>query len=177
MEFPHPDASPSKRQRDLEDIELGRLHGLLAYALRRACVRSAATFAVTIGPRVREAELDVLFLIEANAGIKQTTLAAAIGVDRSTMVRLIDRAEGNAFVQRKPSKTDRRVVPPRLTAAGARFLERVWPRVAIHEAKLTEALTAQERRTLLLLLHKIAFTPRRRPRGATATRRARGAES
>jgi DNA-binding MarR family transcriptional regulator len=179
MERFRTDAPPARRQRDLDAIDYGRLRGMLTYALRRACVRAAEAFGASVGDSTRELELDVLLLVEANAGIKQTTLAAAVGVDRSTMVRLLDRAEESAYVQRRPSTTDRRVVPPRLTAGGARFIRRIWPRIEQHEAQFAASLTAAERRTLLQLLRKLeGRTPvPARKAGATEARRAPGAGS
>jgi DNA-binding MarR family transcriptional regulator len=173
------DAPPVRRQRDLDAIDYGRLHGMLTYSLRRACVRAAGAFSAIVGESTRELELDVLLLVEANAGIKQTTLAAAVGVDRSTMVRLLDRAEESAYVQRRPSTVDRRVVPPRLTAGGARFIRKIWPRIEEHEAQFAARLTATERRTLLQLLRKLegrAPAPARKA-GAKEARRAPGAAS
>ena len=41
--------------------------------------------------RVSPGEFGVLVLIEANSGINQTALAAAVGADRSTMVPILDR--------------------------------------------------------------------------------------
>lgn len=168
----HSAAPPVRRQRDLDNIDYGRLRGMLTYALRRACVRAADAFSVTVGDSTRELELDVLLLVEANAGIKQTTLASAVGVDRSTMVRLLDRAEESAYVQRRPSTVDRRVVPPRLTAGGARFIRTIWPRIEKHEAQFAARLTVAERRTLLQLLRKLEGPAPPAKAGAKGARRA-----
>jgi DNA-binding MarR family transcriptional regulator len=136
-------------------VSFGRLVGVLGYNLRRAQLRAFETFEQVLGPGVHPGQLAVLCLIEANPGIKQTTLAAALSVDRSTMVRLIDHCEAADLVRRSPSKVDRRAAPPLLTPIGRRYMEHIWPKIEENEARLAEPLTAAEVRTLLRLLQKL----------------------
>ena len=98
----------------------GLLPELIGYNLRRAQVAvfqdfqaSMAEFDITPG------QFGVLILIRQNAGLSQSELGGALGIDRSTMVAVIDRLENRGLVIRAPSPTDRRSYGLRLSAAGA----------------------------------------------------------
>ena len=51
-------------------------------------------------------------------GISQSELAAAIGIDGSTLVRLLDMLVEQDLIERQPHPSDRRVKLLHLTAAG-----------------------------------------------------------
>jgi len=63
-------------------------------------------------------------------GLRQNELAAAVGLDSSTLVRLIDRLEGQGLILRVVDKADRRARRLRLTEAGrvavADIRKRLW---------------------------------------------------
>jgi DNA-binding MarR family transcriptional regulator len=52
----------------------------------------------------------------------QTEVAAMLGVDRTTMVALVDELQGRGLVERLPHAEDRRKNVVRLTAAGRRVM-------------------------------------------------------
>jgi DNA-binding MarR family transcriptional regulator len=97
----------------------------------------------------------VLLMCEANAGINQTRLGKALGIDRSTLVAMIDLLEGRGLVARTPSAVDRRSHALKLTRQGDAFLKALQPRLARHEAELARNLSAAERRQLMELLARI----------------------
>jgi DNA-binding MarR family transcriptional regulator len=137
-----------------DNVRLGRLRGSLGYTLRRAQLRIFAAFASVAGD-VSPSQFAVLLLIEANPGIKQIELAEILDVDRSTMVRLVDRCVDAKLVRRGSSKIDRRVAPPVLTARGRALVERVEPLVG-HAEAAASGLTSAERATLVALLERVA---------------------
>jgi DNA-binding MarR family transcriptional regulator len=100
-------------------------------------------------------QLAVLFLIEANPMAKQTLLAHAIDVERSTMVRIVDQLVAVGFVERTPDPADRRVAAPTLTEKGAAYVARAVERIAIHERRIARGLTREERTQLLALLRRV----------------------
>jgi DNA-binding MarR family transcriptional regulator len=139
-----------------EAIELGRLAGVVGYHLRRAQLRSYAEYPAEATRRgVTPPHLAVLLLVEANPGIKQTTLAKVLSLDRSTMVRMVDRLEQAKLIERGSSRVDRRVAPPVLTAKGRAFVDAILPKLLESEDGWLAPLSAAERTTLLRLLSKI----------------------
>ena len=137
--------------------KLGILPELVGYHLRRAQIavfqdfaREMASFSVTPG------QFGVLQVIAANPGLSQSELAKAIGVDRSTVVAVIDRLEQQELVVRAPSPTDRRSHALQLSPKGARMIEELAARVRRHEDHIAAALSPRERSRLIELLKKIS---------------------
>ena len=85
-------------------------------------------------------------------------LAEHLGLDRSTLTGLVDRAEKRGLFQRAPSATDGRAVEVFLTPAGFGFAERLYAEVARSLSSLTGQLTADGRRRLRMLLERMLGT-------------------
>lgn len=142
--------------RDDAGPDHGRLTDLLGYHLRRADTFTFQNFgAVLEQDQISPGQLGVLLMVEANPGINQTQAGRALGIDRSTLVSIIDNLESRDLVARTPSPTDRRSHALMLTDAGARFLKDAAPRLAAHEAEIARNLSAAERATLISLLQRI----------------------
>ncbi|HTS53372.1 MAG TPA: MarR family transcriptional regulator [Burkholderiales bacterium] len=96
-----------------------------------------------------------LVIIEANPGLKQTELAHAARLDRSSLVPALDKLEARGLVARRASAEDRRVNGLWLTPDGAALLKKLKQRVMRHEQHLASNLSADERETLIALLQRI----------------------
>jgi len=132
------------------------LPDLLGYHVRLAQIAVFRDFASTFG------ELDItptlfasLALIDVNPGLKQTDLAQAVQLDRSTVVSVIDNLEGRGLVERKRAIDDRRSNALSLTRKGKALLTKLRPLVERHEQRLRENLSPEEQAELLRLLGKI----------------------
>jgi DNA-binding MarR family transcriptional regulator len=135
----------------------GLLPELVGYRLRRAQVRVFNDFMASLAPfELTPGLFGVLVLIDSNPGLNQSRLGTAMGVDRSTVVAVIDRLQGRGLVARKPSTSDRRAHRLTLTPKGKSVLEAAVPEVRAHEARIAEALTPDERASLLALLEKLS---------------------
>lgn len=142
-------------------VELGLLPGLLGYQLRLAQRAIFADFADTLGDlAVSPGLFGMLVIIEANPGLKQTQLAHAAHLDRSSLVPALDKLEARGLVTRRASEHDRRVNGLWLTEAGTTLLKQLKTRVARHEQRLARGLTPAERTQLVDLLARI-FPERR----------------
>jgi DNA-binding MarR family transcriptional regulator len=135
-------------------LRQGMLPSLLGYRLRLAQQAVFRDFARSI-PDLSPGRVGVLVLIESNPGVTQSRLARAVGLDRSTLVGLLHKLEGRAWIQRRRG-TDRRTNGLWLTAKGAALLGRTKPLIARHEDRVAARLTARERARLLGLLGKLA---------------------
>ncbi len=96
----------------------------------------------------------LLNVISAREGAIQQELGAAMGIDRSTMVSLIDQLESAGLAKRRPSATDRRAREIAITPKGRRLLQRARRMVSQVEDEVLAALTAEERRELETLLRR-----------------------
>ncbi|MCH7543262.1 MAG: MarR family transcriptional regulator [Proteobacteria bacterium] len=138
-------------------IDYGILTGLVGYRLRRAQAAVFGHFLDSVGEHgVTPGQFGVLILIEANPRLSQSALAEALGIERSTMVTVIDRLESRGWVARKSSKTDRRSYALALTKAGAGLLARVTPLVRRHERQFNAGLGKEEKAVLIELLERVA---------------------
>jgi MarR family transcriptional regulator, lower aerobic nicotinate degradation pathway regulator len=88
----------------------------------------------------------------------QQDLCRLTGMDRTTMVAVVDDLERLGYARREPSSTDRRkrVVTP--TPKGGRALVEAAEQLREAEERLLAPLTAKERRQLGTLVGKL-FTP------------------
>ena len=137
-------------------LDFGLLTGLIGYQLRRAQVAVFDHFAEAFRDlELTPGQLGALALIQANPGLSQSALGTALGVDRSTVVPLIDRLEARGLVVRAPSPRDRRSHALQLSSAGGGLLTQAEARVREHEAAIAQRLSDAERRTLLELLARI----------------------
>ena len=135
----------------------GLLPDLVGYRLRRAQVRVFNDFLASLAPfELTPGLFGVLVLIESNPGLNQSRLGAAMGVDRSTVVAVIDRLQARGLVARKPSTSDRRAHRLTLTPKGKSVLEAAIPEVRAHETRIADGLSAEERAMLLTLLEKLS---------------------
>jgi DNA-binding MarR family transcriptional regulator len=96
----------------------------------------------------------LLNVIGAREGAIQQELGSALGIDRSTMVSLIDQLESAELATRRPSATDRRAREIAITPKGRRLLQRARELISQVEDEILAGLTAEERIELLALLRR-----------------------
>jgi DNA-binding MarR family transcriptional regulator len=138
----------------------GRLGGLLGYVLRSAQVRVFQDFAASLDDLgLTPGQLGALLLIEANSGLSQTELGTALGIDRSSVVPLIDKLQARNLVRRLVKPSDRRTHALELAEEGVALLRRLDPRLEAHERRIAAGLSPDERRALMDLLTRVATRP------------------
>ena len=96
----------------------------------------------------------LLNVIGAREGAIQQELGAAIGIDRTTMVSLIDQLESAGLAKRRPSAKDRRAREIAITPKGRSLLGRARRMISQAEDDVLAGLTAEQRRELLTLLRR-----------------------
>jgi DNA-binding MarR family transcriptional regulator len=139
-------------------LDRGLLPSLLGYVLRRAQSAVFDDFANTFakaGEALTPGEFGLLVLVERNAGLSQMALARALGIDRSTLVPILNRLQARGFLLRHASPTDGRTHALALTPAGEKALAKFARLVKAHEKRITSGLSAAETRTLIELLEKV----------------------
>ena len=155
-------ARPSAKK-PAHGLDRGVLPSLLGYVLRRTQSAVFADFAATFaqaGEALTPGEFGLLVLVERNAGLSQMALARALGIDRSTLVPILNRLQARGLLVRRASPTDGRTHALALTPAGAKALARFARLVAGHEKRIAADLSAAETRTLLELLDKVRAAAR-----------------
>lgn len=148
--------SPPPR-RAAQELSYGALPEVLGYHLRRAQVALFKHYSRSVAAQtgLTPGLLGMLQVIAANPGLAQSRLAEAMGVDRSTIVKVVDQLEARELIVREPSPSDKRSHCLRLTAGGAAELPRMQRLMRRHEDEFAQPLSADERRTLIELLARL----------------------
>ena len=87
--------------------------------------------------------------------IKMSELTNYLGLDKSTVSGLVDRAEKRGLLQRAPNPLDGRGVDVLLAPAGTELAERGAAQIAQSLSPMTRALTPAESRRLAALLERM----------------------
>jgi DNA-binding MarR family transcriptional regulator len=147
----------AKPARGASSIERGMLTSLLGYHLRRAQIVVFQNFKETMGAvAITPRQFGVLTVIDKNPGLSQTQLGNVLGIDRSTVVAVIDKLESRGLVARMTAPGDRRSHALRLSEAGMRLLRRLEELVRVHERHIARHLSAADQARLIELLDRIA---------------------
>jgi MarR family transcriptional regulator, lower aerobic nicotinate degradation pathway regulator len=96
-----------------------------------------------------------LVAIRTHPGIDATRLSAVIAFDRSTLGNVIERLESKAWVERKPSRGDKRIKLLYLTKAGETLLRTIMPSVDRAQARMLQPLKPADRKALLALMTQL----------------------
>jgi DNA-binding MarR family transcriptional regulator len=140
---------------EIPELLFAELDGLLGYHLRRAQGAMHRDFMSTVaGFELTQKQAATLWLIHANPGVAQVSVASALGMDRATMMSVIDRLEERGFVVRKRSMVDRRRQELYLTPLGQTTLRKVKARIQEHESRVQQLFTGQELSSLIAMLKK-----------------------
>lgn len=137
-------------------VELGALPNLVGYHLRMAQVAVFKDFDRELaGSDITPAIFGVLEILRHNDGLTQTRLATSIGLDRSSLVPLLDKLQKRNLVTREASLNDRRKNHLFLTPEGRALLAESEHRVQLHEQRILASLSKTEIKQLIKLLIKI----------------------
>jgi DNA-binding MarR family transcriptional regulator len=99
----------------------------------------------------------VLIAIDEQAPSSQHDIAQRMGVDRTTMVTLVDELEGKGLVERRPDPRDRRKNVVALTEAGRATVQGATRAADEAERRFLAPLSADEAATFRAMLRATAF--------------------
>jgi DNA-binding MarR family transcriptional regulator len=140
-----------------EDLSAA-LDARLGYLLKHAQQRLAAFTAPALAPfGITGRQLAVLMTIDDVVPLSQQDVAGRLGVDRTTMVALIDELEDKGLVQRRPDPADRRRNVVTLTETGQSTMTGAIAASDEAERRFLSNLSAAEVTSLRAALQVIAF--------------------
>jgi DNA-binding MarR family transcriptional regulator len=133
MSEPMPDALAER---------LGPLLGRAHDAHRRLSLEALAPLGLSVKA------VGAMTVLEAEGPLSQRRLAERQGIDRTTMVAVVDELERLGAVERRRDPGDRRANALRLTASGRRLLTRARTAVAAAEKAFLAPLPEQDQQRL-----------------------------
>jgi DNA-binding MarR family transcriptional regulator len=150
-------AAPTKRERAAgARVDLGPLPKLLGYNLRRAHQVSWRTYVSFIGEnKIRPGLFSLLCLVRSNPGIAQIELGTHLGVDKASIVALLDRLERAGLIERRRSTRDRRRQGISLTESGTAELEALMGQVRQLERHMASRFNKSELELFLGFLQRM----------------------
>ena len=144
-------------------ISLGGMPELIGFNLRLAQLRVFDHFRETLKQTgdpviatVTPGLFRILVLVRDNPGLNQSRLAAAVGIDRSTLVPILNKLGKLGLIERRPSRSDGRAHSVHLTFEGASMVGCMEDLVDQHEQEIAKSLTKRERTQLISLLRKLS---------------------
>ncbi|WP_051326099.1 MarR family winged helix-turn-helix transcriptional regulator [Glycomyces tenuis] len=142
-------------------MDAGEIFGQsTGFLLHRLGVGAERVIERTLSPfDLRAKELRVLGFIRGE-GCSQRELVDATGLDRTTMVAVVDRLEALGLVERRRDPSDRRKQSVMRTERGARRLTEAAAALAAAETEFLSPLSESQRRTLNAVLAEL-FVHRR----------------
>ncbi len=140
----------------MRPLNVGILPNLLGYNVRRAHMALWRDFNRTVGIGiVRPGIFSMMVLIDENPGIAQIEIAAQLAIDKATIVGLIRRLLREEWIERRPSRADRRRHNLYLTAQGRHELVTLRRDMLEHEARFTNLFNRQELTLFFEFLRRI----------------------
>lgn len=97
----------------------------------------------------------VLIYLQRNQGISQVRLAGLTETDPMTLVRILDRMEGDGWLERKPDPADRRARRLHLKPAAFPVVKQIWAIADRARAEAFAGVRPADRERLLDLLQQI----------------------
>jgi len=137
-------------------LDLDCLPTLLGFNIRRAQIALWRDFNRNVAEGyVRPGVFSAMLLARANPGIAQIEIANQLGIDKASVVSLVDRMEEAGWVTRRRSTDDRRRQGIFLTPDGTKACRSLKKEMIDHERKFVSRFTEQELRTLIALLRRL----------------------
>lgn len=101
------------------------------------------------------AQCKVLCYLQLNEGISQVRLAYLTDTDPMTLVRILDRMEGDRLIERRPDPADRRARRLFLQTSAIPVLQEIWRVSDRARAETLSGLSVAERAQLVNLMQRI----------------------
>lgn len=135
----------------------GALAGSPSHLIHRALQLALDIYAEETGPDgLTQRQFAVLEAVSHKAGLTQTDLVRATGIDRSTLADLVARMTTKGLLDREKSTIDARAKAVRLSATGEAALEAARPRVEAADKRIMALLPKGKRDGFLELLGELA---------------------
>ena len=153
--------------------EAGSLAESPSHLIHRALQLALDIYARAVGSDgLTQRQFAVLEAVSLRAGLTQTDLVKATGIDRSTLADLVARMAQRGLLSRERSTLDARAMAVCLTAEGEAALADARPRVVEADRQIMALLPKGRRESFLEILAELAGAADAAPQEALAAVRA-----
>ncbi len=135
----------------------GGLAASPSHLMHRALQLALDIYSEEAGPDgLTQRQFAVLEAVSHRAGLTQTDLVRATGIDRSTLADLVSRMTTRGLLDRERSTIDARAKAVRLSEAGQAALDAARPRVEAADKRILALLPKARRDSFLIMLAELA---------------------
>lgn len=132
------------------------LKSYFGYCLFKAAQRMRAMFNEGLGQHgIVATHFGILVLLDHGDLLNQVNLGNELGIDKASMVKMIDDLEKNKLVVRESSKEDRRVKMVKLTKKGKEFVVEAFKIREQCEQQFLKDLSPEEIKAFKSILPKL----------------------
>lgn len=135
-------------------MDLGILENNVGYHMRKAVLASQSSFLKESGVKLMTGQYSVMEIISQNPGRTQSSIAWAAGLDRSSLVPILNQFEKNGLINREAVEKDKRAYAVSLTAKGMKELTELRIKIDEMEEKFINGLGVKNHQQLITLLKK-----------------------
>ncbi len=139
-------------------MELGALENNVGFYMRKSVLAAQGSFLRETGVKLMTGQYSVMEIIANNPGRTQSAIAWAAGLDRSSLVPILNQFEKNGLIEKAPVENDKRAYAVSLTAQGQRELEELREKVEEMEQVFIKGMGARNHKQLIALLQKFQDT-------------------
>jgi len=140
-----------------EQIDMAGLDREVGFALRLAQVAVFKDLIASLKPlSLRPADYSLLLIVNANPGLKQQALGAALSVQGPNLVTMVDQLEMRGLIARNVAPADRRAHALNMTAKGRTLLRQAKAAHARHRARVEKCLGGTDAQELVATLQRIS---------------------
>ncbi|QNA84200.1 MarR family transcriptional regulator [Sphingomonas sp. So64.6b] len=145
-----------KRSDTVEERDIGGIDKIVGFHIRLAHGAVYRHFTETFTDLdLTQKQVSVLWLIDDHPEIAQADIGRRLQMDRATVMAMVNRLQERGFVERNPSKIDRRRQTLHLTEAGHAALLAARECILDHEDWLKARFTQAETALLVEFLRRI----------------------
>jgi DNA-binding MarR family transcriptional regulator len=142
-------SSPAELDQEAEEVTLAVM------AASRLVVAISARALASTDDSLTLPQLRALVVLDACGPVKLAALAATLGVNPSTALRMVERLESAGLIDRKTNPDNRREVILRLTPAGRDLVKRVLVNRRAEVRALVQQLPVEARAALVPALRAL----------------------
>ncbi|WP_159104297.1 MarR family winged helix-turn-helix transcriptional regulator [Sneathiella glossodoripedis] len=139
-------------------MDLGALEHNVGYYMRKSVLAAQSSFLRETGVKLMTGQYSVMEIIANNPGRTQSAIAWAAGLDRSSLVPILNQFEKNGFIRKEPVQNDKRAYAVSLTAEGEKELAELRVKVEEMEQVFIKGMGARNHKQLISLLGKFLET-------------------
>ena len=143
-----------------------------SHLMHRVLQLALDVYAEEVGDGPTQRQFAVMEAVAQKAGLTQTDLVKATGIDRSTLADLVARMTTKGWLARERSSLDARAMAVTLSADGQALLDTARPRVDAADKRIMGLLPKGKRDGFLELLGELAASADAAPEQAKAEAKA-----